>query len=377
MGSMALPRFAAVFALTLALVIAGASAARDARAEPPSKPSASSVEEAHYLFAQGTAHYGNRRFGEALQSFEQSYQLVPSPNSGLMVARCLRDLGRQGDAAAWYARAEADAKKRVADGDAKYAQTAEAAASEGATLRATLGTLHVTVRNAPRGTRVLVDGNSVALPSNGDMVAFHAPGEVSVRVEPPSGPSQGQVATVQARGEARMVFDAGGGSSEGAGEGSGAGTGAGATAGGPGATGGGAGGAGAGAASGADSGGGTGAPASGSSRGDDDAVDRGRQGGGRGARSARDRWEWTKPASAVAGGVSVLGFGLGIGFGLTSRSIYDDLAHRCGSTGCGPNDRADADRGKRDQTIGNVGLVVGVSAAVVAVSLLVIGLTAK
>jgi hypothetical protein len=81
---------------------------------------------------------------------------------------------------------------------------------------------------------------------------------------------------------------------------------------------------------------------------------------------------WTVPAAVVAGGFALAGTGVFIGFGAKSTSIYNDLAAKCGTTGCGPEDRATADAGKRDQTIANVGLAVGIAGAASMITFLLI-----
>jgi hypothetical protein len=62
----------------------------------------------------------------------------------------------------------------------------------------------------------------------------------------------------------------------------------------------------------------------------------------------------------VAGGVGVAGlatFGI---FGAMSNSAYNSLDSSCPNHACPPGKQSDVDAGKRDQTIANVGLVVGV-----------------
>jgi hypothetical protein len=70
-------------------------------------------------------------------------------------------------------------------------------------------------------------------------------------------------------------------------------------------------------------------------------------------------------------GVGAIGFGMFAGFGATSEAIYAGLDDRCGPDRCRPSDRADADAGKRQQTIANVGLVLGVTGVALGTALLV------
>jgi len=78
----------------------------------------------------------------------------------------------------------------------------------------------------------------------------------------------------------------------------------------------------------------------------------------------------------VSSGVAVVGFSAFGGFGISSQRIFDDLKRTCGASGCGSAQRADADRGKNQQTLANVGLAVGSIGAVAAVTFLVLAVTA-
>lgn len=270
------------------------------------------IAEARRRFAQGSTEFLSHKYAEALEDLRRSHKLVPSPNSGLLIARCLRELKRPVEAVETYASVAADARKRAADGDAKYLPTADAADAEGAQVRATLGTLKVKVAHAPSGSQIEIDGQAYPAGDH-DVALLHAPGEVAVRFRPPSGPPQSQRTTVVSSAEVLVEFD---------------------------------GGAAGGAAPPAGAIGPTGptpppppppeTPPSGSPP------------------------AWTKPAAFVAGGVALVGTAVFVGFGLQSESIYSRLDKRCGPDSCGPADRADADAGKRDQTIANVGLAVGI-----------------
>src|SRR5215475_5968624 len=104
-------------------------------------------DEARRLFSQGSSEYVAHRYADALEHLRASYKLVPSPNSGLLIARCLRELGRPVEAVAAYDAAATEARR-----DSKYEKTAEAATQEGAALRATLGTVRVRVAHPPAGS---------------------------------------------------------------------------------------------------------------------------------------------------------------------------------------------------------------------------------
>src|SRR5436190_21382129 len=79
---------------------------------------------AQKTFEAGTKLYDAHRYKEALTALRASYQILPSPNSRLMIARCLRELGNNREAYREYEAVAAEAREK---GD-KYASAASAAA---------------------------------------------------------------------------------------------------------------------------------------------------------------------------------------------------------------------------------------------------------
>ncbi len=287
--------FAFAFAFAFALVPATAHADTEEATR----------DEAKRLFQQGSSELLAKRYPEALEDLRASYKLVPSPNSGLLIARCLRELTRRVEAVETYGTVAAEARRRAAEGDAKYAQTADVAAAEGGVLRATLGLVRVHVSRPSPGSTVEVDG--VSRPATeSDIVVLRVPGEVTVRFKPAVGAEQSQRATVAAGADVKMEFSSS-----------------------------------------------VPAPLPPPPP--------------RGALPAPETNgsppSWTIPAAIVSGGLALAGTGVFIGFGLKSGSIYDELNARCGPTSCRAADRAQADVGKRDQTTANVGLAVGIVSA--------------
>lgn len=277
----------------------------------PAEPQA--LEDARWQFSEGTAHFQARRYPEAMAAFERSNALVASPNADLMIARCLRELGRKVDAANAFDRAERAARKRLAAGESKYGQTAEAAKTEGEKVKAALGSITIHVAK-PAGSTVTVDGKEIAL-ENGEATLLHEPGTASVIVRDASGGKQRQTITVNAGSSSRMDF---------AGES-------------------------------------TTPPAPPPVVGPpkvDTSTTRTKETHGT---------RWTVPAAIASGGVTLAGLGVFTGFGLSSKSTFDDLSRRCGPSDCTAADRADADSGQRAQTIANVGLIVAAVAAVATV----------
>lgn len=298
-----------ITAIALALVAVPVCAHADDR-------ETASLDGARFAFAEGTAHYEARRYLDALASFERSYRTVQSPNALLMIARCQRELGRKAEAVATFERAAADARQKVASGENKYAPTADAADDEGRRLRATLGTLHVRVEGGAGGT-VLADGKPLPLSSSGDVVVLREAGTVAVEFSRRSGARQRQTATLVPGATIDMTFTED----------------AAAAAAGP-------------------------APTPGVSG--PSAREREAAAGSSSEHTTTSRW---RTPAWIAGGVAAAGAVTFTAFGLSAQSTYDELARRCGPDRCGPNDRADADRGARQQTIANVGLGVALTAA--------------
>jgi hypothetical protein len=271
------------------------------------------VEDARWQFTEGSAHFQGKRWSEALSAFERSFALVPSPNTELLIARCQRELGRRPEAVRSFEHAAEEARRRTAAGETKYAQTAEVAAAEGAQLRAQLGTIRVHVARATSAT-VTIEGRAVQLDPNGDATVLRDPGTTTIVVRDANGAQQKQTVTVLAGVTVQTDF----------------------------------------------------AGSDGSPPPPPPPPPGGDTGGGT---------SWAVPAAVGAGVVTVAGFAVFTGFGLASKATYDDLAARCGPTNCGPADRDDADRGKRQQTIANVGLVVGSVAAVATIAFVVVAFT--
>jgi hypothetical protein len=296
------------------LLRSGLAEAAEVEADPQA------IETARFDFTEGTAHFQAKHWAEALRSFEQSFALVPSPNTELMIARCLRELGRRTEAAKSYASAAAEARRRVTKGESKYTQTADAAETEGSAVRAQLGTIHVHVVR-PAGATLMIDKKVVALSKEGDATLLHERGSASVSVSDATGAEQGQTVTVQAGATVQMDFAAQGSSSP--------------------------------------------------------------ENKPRPlpppppVEATRGGSSWTVPAALVSGGITLAGVGVFIGFGASSQATYDELKQRCGPNDCAPSDRAKADTGARQQTIANIGIGISAAAAVATIVFVVMALSSS
>jgi hypothetical protein len=130
---------------------------------------------AQKTFEAGSKLYDTKHYGEALAAFRASYQIVASPNSRLMIARCLRDLGKNAEAYREYDAVAAEAAR----GGERYKSSAEAATEERDELKAKLAFLTVHVADAPAGTSVKVGETAVAAADLGVALPFE-PGQMVV-----------------------------------------------------------------------------------------------------------------------------------------------------------------------------------------------------
>lgn len=316
-----------VFALTVG----------NAKLAAAAEPDEATVEAARSDFAEGQSQFRSKKWSEALKSFERSYEKVPSPNAELMVARCLRELGRGPDAALAYKEAEAEARKRVKQGESKYSDTADAAFTEGSQVRATLGTVRIHVTRGPGVPlpALSVDKKSVALSSTGDATVLHDPGSVQVTVRGGDGAEQRQTATVTAGSTAEVELTV---------------TDAKTTSGPPAAT----------------------KPVPPPTEGGSSFSQRVHAQDGEG----RHFPSWFWPASIAAGGVTVIAGGMGLGFGASSKSQFEALRDECGPSHCvSDSQRQRVADGDRTQTIANVSFGVAIAGAIATAIVLYLGLT--
>lgn len=160
----------------LALLVALASA-RPARAQ-----ATPDVEDGRRDFATGSDRLRDGAYEEALAAFVASNRALPSPNTTLLIARCLRELGRLEEAVDRFQAAAVDADARVAAGEIRYQQAASTARAEGAALRANLGVLHLRLVGGKGVTDVEVDRRRSSIRPDGTADVLHRPGEVHYRL---------------------------------------------------------------------------------------------------------------------------------------------------------------------------------------------------
>lgn len=207
-------------ALAGAVLVGQPSSAALAQGTQPAQgaqPAADPMAEATKRFFAGQKLYNEKKYEEALAEFRASYAAVPSPNSRLYIARCLRKLGRIGAAYEEYGQVILEAADRVAQ-DKKYAATQQAASEERAEIKNQVGMIKLAVPAGVAGVTVRVGTEEVPPARWGQAVAADV-GSVTVRAEAPGRAPFEKTVDVKA-GESHdvavelgpaMVSDAGGG----------------------------------------------------------------------------------------------------------------------------------------------------------------------
>lgn len=300
------PRSLALFT-TLALaatLVAGEAAAAGVS---PAKATPAQRELAQKRFLRGKELQAAGKCDAALGELQASFDVVASPNTRLVIARCLREMGKVVLAYAELGRAAVEAKEQATE-DARYEKTAEAATAERADLATKLGFVSLKVKNADANATLRVGGEDVPRAGWSEPIPV-APGETEIVLEAPARSPVRKSVTVQAGDKPSVELD------------------------------------------GAD-----GAPAP-APPADTPAK-----------LSTSDRSS-LRPLAYVAGGVAVVGLGTFAIAGLLSNGTYSDLESACPNGACPKAREEDISRGKTEQTLANVGLVVGLVAATAGITL--------
>ncbi|MDX2053830.1 MAG: hypothetical protein SFV15_15625 [Polyangiaceae bacterium] len=155
---MTTPRSLFLFPILISMFLNG----RPALAEGASIANASQQQkkEATESYTNGMAKFQKKNFGPAMADFEQSYGAVKSPNTLLMVARSLIELGQlsEGYRRLLQTEQEAALAKKTAP---KYEATEIAAREERVELGKKLGFLTISVPSAKPGDKVLLEGREL------------------------------------------------------------------------------------------------------------------------------------------------------------------------------------------------------------------------
>lgn len=160
----------------LVLASALASTAALASGVPVDEASWADKNAAKKEYTAGTAAFERREFEAALARFRASYDIVASPNSHLMIARALMELGRPAEAYVELGGVIAEVEATAAHD--KYAETARAAQALRQDLEAKLAFVTVQVP-----ARVTVGEREVPVVAWGQPLPFAA-GPAKVTVTP-------------------------------------------------------------------------------------------------------------------------------------------------------------------------------------------------
>lgn len=180
-----------MIATALALSVGSIGAAHAAGVEP-AKATPVQREQAQSRFLKGRDLYNAKKYEAALTEFNESLDIVASPNTRLYLGRCLRELGRTVAAYAELGRTAVEAKELLRD-DTRYEKAAQAATDERAALAPKLGFLDVHVTHFTSETTLKVANNDVRRGGWEEPVPV-LPGSTTVLVETPDhAPVQQQV----------------------------------------------------------------------------------------------------------------------------------------------------------------------------------------
>lgn len=313
--------------LALSLVLGPASPAwvAPAWAQPGGAPAApapdpAAVATATAAFKQGQTLFNQRKFGLALSEFQKSYDTVNSPNSLLFIARCQAETGQLKDAYRTFNRVVVESEARVA-AEPKYAPTRDSATSERDELTKKLALVTVNVANGDDSTRVSLAGGPLPRDEWGKPQPMD-PGATEVVLEHGSNPPVRKPVSLEVGRSEVVELDAGAAA----------------------------------------------APIPQTTQ--PPPVEE-ESGGGMSP---------LVPVGVVVAGVGVVGMVIFAVAGSGANSTYSDLEALCGGErSCPESRRAEAvelqDSGRSQQTLANVGLVVGAVGLAAGATLIVIGLS--
>lgn len=156
-------------------------------------------------FAEARAAFDARRFVDAIAGFRASYDIVASPNTHLMIAQAMREMGRHAEAYEELGAVAAEARA-VAEADARYAETATLAEEERATLREKVALVTVTIAEPEEGATLTVGSRIIPREAWSAPVAVD-PGLATFIYEGSEGPMVRKV-ELGAGDEAAVTFEA-------------------------------------------------------------------------------------------------------------------------------------------------------------------------
>jgi len=139
--------------------------------------------DAQAIFSAARNSYQDGKYEEALAGFQQALAASGSPNARLYLARCLRELGRLGEAYNELLTARAEAAARATE-EEHYATTRDVADAELRQLEPRIAKLVVTVPASVTGAQVTIDGKPIDAARFGEALAL-VPGEHELEATAP------------------------------------------------------------------------------------------------------------------------------------------------------------------------------------------------
>lgn len=289
--------------------------APDARADGALPDVATPVqrEQAQARFARGRDLMGKKQYDEALVEFRASHEIVASPNTRLEIARCLRAAGKLVAAYAELGRTSVEAKEMLGQ-DHRYQKALDASAAERKEIEPQLGFVTLTVQNATPDTKVAIDGEELRRAAWSEPVPV-TPANSQIVITTPGHPPVEQTVTLAAGQRQSLTIDALQGDASAA------------------------------------------APPAPDAPAPDTTPP---------PRSSLRPLAYGVGAVGAAG---LLTFGV---FALLAKSTYDDLNAACAGGPCPASKSGEIDSGKTQQTVANVGLVLGAAGLAAGVTLFVL-----
>ena len=172
--------------------VADSSAGETARGASVLDATSDQVADAQSAFQAADERFDVQDYEGALAKFRESYAIVASPNSRLMIARCLRELGRLDEAYVEY-EATLNAAEALAEDQDSYTSTAQAARDELEALRSRVAWLTIELGDVPETAEITVAGRPVRHGALGEPLAV-VPGQIDVVARLSDGRfAQGQV----------------------------------------------------------------------------------------------------------------------------------------------------------------------------------------
>lgn len=266
---------------------------------PVDQATSEQKQQANDAYKEGRASYDKRQFVDALRSFRASYDIVASPNTHLLIAHTLRELGRNAEAYDEFGLVAVEARE-AAKTDPKYEKSAELAIEEQKLLREKIGLVTVEVTGATDAATLTVEGRQIPREKWGAPIAVD-PGRATFLLTTAGDPVVRE-REVTAGGEHTLRIDA---SSQGMPD-------------------------------------------------DDDDDD----GSGLGGDEPIDWFSTVRIISYGVAGAGVVSFALAGVFGGLSLGKHNELEEACGDLPC-PERQDDIDSGRTFQTVSNVMLIVG------------------